>query len=289
MNHLNLSIRTRILSSFALPIILFLGFTVWLTGQLTQVKQSMVNVSEQSVEYALLATALDKNVVQIQQFLSDVSATRAQDGLDDGFKIAQENFDALNGGLTRFEKHFQDNGDTASLKVIQDIKTNAAAYYGSGKIMADAYVVGGAGAGNKLMAGFDAASDTLQKALKPFVKSQVDQMKSDLSASASQADKIAQTGMIIIALATTLAVLIALLVTRSITRPLTQALGVSRLVASGQLDTKIEPDESEIGQLLAPLAKMQSTLQQFESAQLEMSHQHSLGAGHAHGWVDRRL
>ena len=31
--------------------------------------------------------ALD--VVQVQQFLSDISATRAQDGLDDGFKDAQ--------------------------------------------------------------------------------------------------------------------------------------------------------------------------------------------------------
>jgi predicted adenine nucleotide alpha hydrolase (AANH) superfamily ATPase len=46
----------------------------------------MVQVSEQSVQYALLATAMDKNVVQIQQFLSDISATQGKDGLDDGFK-----------------------------------------------------------------------------------------------------------------------------------------------------------------------------------------------------------
>lgn len=30
------------------------------------------------------------NVIQVQQFLSDVSATRGQDGLDDGFKLAAE-------------------------------------------------------------------------------------------------------------------------------------------------------------------------------------------------------
>ena len=102
---MNLSIKTRILAGFALPIILFLIFTVWLSGQLTHVKQSMVNASEQSVEYALLATAMDKNVVQIQQFLSDVSATRGKDGLDDGFKNAQENFDGLNTALDKFEKY----------------------------------------------------------------------------------------------------------------------------------------------------------------------------------------
>ncbi|MEI8171079.1 MAG: methyl-accepting chemotaxis protein [Rhodoferax sp.] len=271
------SIKTRILAGFALPIVLFLIFTVWLSGQLTQVKQSMLNASEQSVEYALLATAMDKNVVQIQQFLSDVSATRGKDGLDDGFKNAQENFDGLNAALDKFEKNFAKSGDATSLKTIQDIKLSAASYYTTGKAMAAAYVATGPEAGNKLMAGFDGASETLQKALTPFVKAQIDQMKRDLASSAARADQIAQTGMIIIALAMVLAVAVALWVTASITRPLAKALGTAKLVASGQLDTKIEADESEIGQLLAPLAKMQSTLQQFESAQREMAQQHEQG------------
>ena len=89
-----MSIKARILWGFALPIMLFVGFTIWLGGQLAQVKQGMATVSQTSVEHALLATQLDKNVVQIQQFLSDVSATRGKDGLDDGFQRAQENFDA---------------------------------------------------------------------------------------------------------------------------------------------------------------------------------------------------
>jgi CHASE3 domain sensor protein len=89
MSQRQLSIQSRILLSFALPLVLFVAFTVWLNAQLGQVKQSLIQVSEQSVEYALLATDMDKQVVQIQQFLSDVSATRAKDGLDDGFKNAR--------------------------------------------------------------------------------------------------------------------------------------------------------------------------------------------------------
>ena len=274
---MNLSIKTRILSGFALPIILFILFTVWLSGQLSQVKQSMVNVSEQSVEYALLATAMDKNVVQIQQFLSDVSATRGKDGLDDGFKNAKENLDSFNTALEKFEKNFTKTDDKISLKTIQDIKLNAASYYITGQVMAAAYVANGPEAGNKLMGGFDAASEKLQKALSPFVKAQVDQMKGDLSASAARADQIAQTGVIIVALAALLAAAVALWVTSTITRPLAKALGTAKLVAAGQLDTKIEADDSEIGQLLAPLAKMQSTLQAFEAAQAEMARQHGLG------------
>ena len=121
MRSINLSIRTRILLGFAVPILLFVGFTVWLGTQLTQVKQDLHKASEESVQYALLAKDMDKNVVQIQQFLSDVSATRGKDGLDDGFKNAQENYDALNEALTKFEKHFADTGDATSAKNILEV------------------------------------------------------------------------------------------------------------------------------------------------------------------------
>jgi methyl-accepting chemotaxis protein len=277
MKNLNLSIKVRILLGIALPILLFIGFTVWLGGQLSQVKQSMVNVSDNSVQYALLATQLDKNVVQIQQFLSDVSATRGKDGLDDGFQKAQENFDALNLALGKFESHFSATGDVRSLEQIRGIKASAVTYYTVGQTMAKAYVSNGPEAGNKLMAGFDGASETLQKSLAPFVQTQVDQMKADLGDSRAKTDQISQTAMAIVAVALILAVLVAYWVTTSITRPLAKALGVANQVASGQLDTHIEVDTSEIGQLLMPLAKMQATLQQFEVAQQEMARKHDAG------------
>ena len=54
---MQLSIRSRILLGFAVPIALFIGFTWWLSVQLTGVKQSMVTVSEEGAKYALLAAA----------------------------------------------------------------------------------------------------------------------------------------------------------------------------------------------------------------------------------------
>ena len=275
---MKLSIRARILLGFALPIVLFIGFTFWLSTQLNQVKQSMVTVENEGMKYALLAAAMDKNVVQIQQFLSDVSATRGKDGLDDGFKSAQENFDALNVSLVEFEKHFQRLGDQASVQRVQEIKAGAAHYFEVGQAMAKGYVAGGPEVGNKLMSGFDAASEGLQKLLVPFVASQVDLMRHEVGDSVTSADHILQTALIIVVLTVLGALLLAWLVTSSITRPLKKALGIANQVASGQLDTAIEADQSEIGQLLAPLAKMQGTLQQFESEQSEMARQHEAGA-----------
>jgi methyl-accepting chemotaxis protein len=274
---MNLSIRARILLGFALPIVLFIGFTLWLNSQLVGVKQSLVTLSDESVKYALLATDMDKNVVQIQQFLSDISATRAKDGLDDGFKSAQDNFDALNASLAQFEQHFAKIGDSHAVQRMQAIKTGAARYFETGQSMAKAYVAGGPEAGNKLMGGFDQASVDLQKLLAPFGKTQVEQMQGEVGASVASADRILQTALVIVVLSVLAAMLLAWRVTSSITRPLGRALGVAQQVASGRLDTPIEADQSEIGQLLAPLAKMKDTLLEFEQQQAEMARQHGLG------------
>ncbi len=277
MAYLNLSIRTRIVLGICLPIVLFVGFALWLGQQLEAVRHSMSDVSEQKVRFALLATDIDKQVVQIQQYLTDISATRGKDGLDDGFGKAQEIFDHLNASLAVFEKQFTATGDAKLLQQIQAVRADVLAYYSAGQHMAMAYVSDGPTSGNKLMPGFDAASQNLQKSLEPFVKSQVDKMKVDLGAASEKSGQISDVAFAIVAVATVLALLVAFVVVASITRPLAAALSVASDVASGNLNRTIVTDQSEIGQLLTPLAKMQATLQQFEVSQAEMARQHELG------------
>ena len=66
---------------------------------------------------------------------------------------------------------------------------------------------------------------------------------------------------------------------RSITGPVDRAVAVASAVAQGDLSSDIVVQgTNETGQLLASLAKMQSTLQSFQSAQQEMARQHDAGA-----------
>jgi methyl-accepting chemotaxis protein len=66
---------------------------------------------------------------------------------------------------------------------------------------------------------------------------------------------------------------------RGITRPLARAMEVAEEVAAGNFDSKIEVDSTdETGHLLVSLAKMQSVLNQFQSAQAELARQHDAGA-----------
>jgi methyl-accepting chemotaxis protein-1 (serine sensor receptor) len=262
MNLNFLSIRNRIIVGFALPIAMFVGFTLWLAGQLTLMKTAMSEASGASVEHVLLAQELDKRAVQIQQFLSDVSATRGKDGLNDGFDKARENYEAFNVALGKLESLVRKEGDAGELKNLDNIRSGVQRYYQNGVAMATAYVGGGPEAGNKLMPDFDASSEKLQQALAPFVTEQVTQMKQGLASSAQRSDQIAQTAQTITAAAFIIAVLVALLITASITRPLSRALATTRKLAAGELDTEIDADASEIGQLLAPMGQILSALQE---------------------------
>ncbi|TXH89733.1 MAG: PAS domain-containing protein, partial [Rhodoferax sp.] len=266
MNLLHPTIRTRILLGFALPLLMLVAFTVWLSAQLDNVERTLARASDVSVEHAVLAMAMDKHVVQIQQFLSDVSATRGKDGLDDGFAKAGENYEALNAAMGTLEKHFVEIGEVRDLKALQALRPKVESYYQTGVTMAKAYVSGGPEAGNKLMAGFDQASEDLQEAMVPFVKNQVAQMKADLGSSVQRSNTIAQTATYITVGAAALSFVIGLWVTVSITAPLGRALGTARRVAAGELDTKIEADGSEIGQLMAPLSIILGKLQEANEA-----------------------
>ena len=98
------------------------------------------------------------NIIQIQQFLTDVSATRGVDGLDDGFAEAEKH-------TTIFDTHFKAAHALAmELKdydILQKVIVSGQSfppYYNTGKKMAQTYVAEGPAGGNKLMGAFDKAA-----------------------------------------------------------------------------------------------------------------------------------
>ena len=266
MNLPQISIRSRILLGLALPVLLMAGFTVWLSGQLGAIKLVMADAAGRSMEHAVISMTMDKQVVQIQQFLSDVSATRGKDGLDDGFDKARENYDGLMAAIAQLEKLLADAQEQDDLATLRALKPKVDSYYQSGVTMAKAYVAAGPEAGNKLMAGFDQASEDLQAALQPFVEVQVNQMKDGLNAALQRSDNIDHTAMSITVGAILVSIVVGLLLTISITVPLRRALGTARKVAGGELDTAVQADNSEIGQLMTPLAVILGKLQEATEA-----------------------
>ncbi|WP_019647136.1 methyl-accepting chemotaxis protein [Novispirillum itersonii] len=118
---------------------------------------------------------LQFDVVQVQQWLTDISATRGRDGLNDGYTKAQAFAEKFQTDLAEVEKQ------AAILNLPDVLKTTAAAraafepYYRTGKIMAKAYVASGPETGNQVMAQFDATAEQITGVLEELLKA-VDQV-----------------------------------------------------------------------------------------------------------------
>ena len=83
---MNLSIRTRNSMGFTLLSVLFVGFSMWLSGQLSDVKSNVTLMSEEIVQYADLATSeeLSGQAEPLQQSIAffttgdDTTPTKSQ-------------------------------------------------------------------------------------------------------------------------------------------------------------------------------------------------------------------
>lgn len=104
-------------------------------------------------------------VVQVQQYLTDISATRGLDGLNDGFDAAKENAEKFRALIKELQTIDPDKKEEyrAMLPAFEN-------YYRVGKQMAEAYVKEGPAGGNKMMEQFDKAAEDLSGKVEPFVK-----------------------------------------------------------------------------------------------------------------------
>ncbi len=116
-------------------------------------------------------------IVQVQQWLTDISATRARDGLDDGFKQAQHFAETVKANIQQMQRQ-----DPTNLEQYLEFQKRFNAYYQTGQTMAKTYIEHGASAGNKFMGNFDKASEQLQGAFKPIRARVHDSLRKDLEA-----------------------------------------------------------------------------------------------------------
>ena len=256
-----LGIAWRLAIGSALPLLLFVAFSVWLWGSLGQVRNHVQSTLAAGVDYALQAKDLQRNVVQVQQFLSDISATRGLDGLADGFDQAKANRDQFLAGLDRFAAQRQTRQEATQASGVQTVRQDFDKYYNLGVRMAEAYVRGGPAEGNPLMDNFDKASVALQTSLDAFVSQQITQMRTDTAEVAVQLHGLRQLAVLLCAVGVLLAGLLSWRLARSITRPIQQAMQSVEKVAQGDLVTPITVSGSdEIARLLGSLDRMQTGL-----------------------------
>ena len=173
----NFSIKKLLISSgFIIILLSTFNFT------LTIYDLNMVSKVVKEKEHVVLPKIFDvlelqKDVIQVQQWLTDVSATRAAEGYDDGFQIAKENFNAGNKLLDKMISFYEKNNEPKVVSDLQTFKVDFQKFYNIGVKMANSYVKDGYTEGNKLMSKLDPFSEKLTTQLDSWATKYMKQSK----------------------------------------------------------------------------------------------------------------
>lgn len=120
-------------------------------------------IQNETFQTLLLAEELKFHVVQIQQWLTDISVTKAAEGLDDGFDLAKEHYDYADAIIVQL-KTINPEKSTETDKIHNSLKP----YYETGIKMAEGYIKEGTDRGNELMGEFDSTSAAINDSVDNF-------------------------------------------------------------------------------------------------------------------------
>ncbi len=264
----NLRIGTKLGLGFGFSMIVIALLMTIPSVQFTRMHGTSQQIQETSFPFAILAQDMVYDVVQVQQFLTDVSATHEPDG----YKDAEEAAKRFMAGADKFEALYRSRNDAASLKFMEGLKGDFNVYYDLGKKMANAYVTEGVESGNVIMKDFDTASESLaSKALK-FKEAQI----AEANVLARQmVASMESSRLVLLAIgcgALLVTMLMSLVVTRSITNPITEAVAIAGTIARGDLTVAIVPNsKDEPGRLLEAMRDMVKTLKEMVSETAHVS------------------
>ncbi len=253
-----LSFKARILLGFGAVLLMMIVMAVFSYLNDLKSEAALNDIDSVTLPHALAASDMVRDIVQVQQFLTDVSATHDPAAYEEAEFYAQ----AFKKGLAKFRQ--QEAGDAEKLKVLADLGRDFDQFYSDGKRMAAAYLSSGLEAGNQIMEEFDKSSVNLSSRMEMLREAEVKEATSHVHALVESTQNITY---ILLGL-TLVSIIIGLAVAYYLTDYLNNQLGLDPLFAKGiakeiakgdfSRDIRLNPGDTK--SLLFALKNMQQQL-----------------------------
>jgi methyl-accepting chemotaxis protein len=253
----DLSTKIKLSISFGIVCLLFIviGGIIYNANKI--IVENSNRISEEVMPHAINFMQIQRDIEQIQSWLTDISATRGAAGYDDGYGEA-ENFyqDAvkrIDHAIVEHKKY----GEAEMVAFLEKMKIDLDGYYEMGKKMAQAYIDGGPDQGNPMMEKFDPFAAQLSAANDKLVGEHITEVNNLLKLAEAGSRKTAKIILISNIAAIIVSVFIVLWLSRLIDSPLLKVVSFSKGLRDGDLTRKIDLDQKdEIGQLATALNEM---------------------------------
>lgn len=160
---MNITFKKRVLLSQYFVVFFFILFCLLIYLNVRDANDNKVhNVTEGFNQYRLASQAR-YDINQILQFLSGMSATKGENGLNDGFKKAEVAYKDLLLNLEALKKEGEHNKDLKLIAEVEEIIPLATDYYFTAVEMANVYIKEGTKSGNEFMETLNMTSDQLHE------------------------------------------------------------------------------------------------------------------------------
>lgn len=276
-----ISFKTRILMGFCSLIMMMVVIICMSLTQFSKVQQNTAELNNTIMPSVKAAEGMVIDVLQVQQFLTDVSATHDPQGYKDA--------DLATSDFTRRMVQILTAETTSSEQAAELAKLNSAfdRYYNQGKRMADIYVNQGIEAGNVAMKEFDATANHLTALMEKFKDGVINeelQTTTELSEGANYASRFMMAISVLL-------VILSLGIASYLTNYLYKQLGIdpyyakviAKEIAEGNFKRDIALDRGDNNSLLHAIKTIQASIITFVAAQDVMSKKH------AEGWISEEI
>ena len=246
----NVSIRVKLILAFLSLILLLVFLSVFTLNVTANIGNNVDEINEEILPHALKFLRIEKDIIQIQQWLTDISATRAADGFDDGFREAEKYFNDANSVLDQLTVDYEKLGEPEVLAHLNNFKNLLKDYYRKGREMADSYIKGGPESGNPMMEQFDPFSAKLGKQMEVLVEESMTKVGSGFTGINSRIAGIKIYSVIIGITSLLISVVVAVFVSRDINTGINKIRIFSTNIAQGKLHADVKfKRKDEFGQL----------------------------------------
>lgn len=140
------------------------------------IKSNAYDLKEEILPHTFRFINLKIDIIQIQQWLTDISATRAFKGYDDGFVEAEKYYLKATEMVEFMIQVHEDYNEPEMVEKLIQFKLDLQEYYLIGQRMANAYIKDGPIEGNKIMEELDPFSEKLQNIINEIVKEHKDEV-----------------------------------------------------------------------------------------------------------------
>lgn len=221
------NLKFKLFISFGLVLAFFLINIIFNYISINNSNKKVIEIKEVENKQQQYAESINISVIQVQQFLTDVSATKNIDG----FKDAEEYKNNFKTSITEFIKINPNKKD--ELIAIDQLFDK---YYELGVKMANVYMVEGYEKGTILMNQFDPMAEALNEKITALNKESKASMDTNLSNVTYSMNMVLVSSIILGAISLFVMISISIILGRSITNPINNMLNILTDLEQGEGD-----------------------------------------------------